>query len=271
MLNQVCFIRKVRFVALATFMASAAFAEGTTMEKFLENQALVNLGETSFQKYCSGCHGVKGDAATASQLLDPKPRNLTSGTFKFRSTPVGALPTDADLERTIRQGVPNSSMPSFANLPDSTVRGLVAYIKTLSPVWQEPSYYQKPTRLPEFPEAWKTSKSQFLDAAKKGRKVYAASCALCHGPEGRGDGPSAEGMTDEWDQPIQPANLSIGVKGGPGVDALIRGIGNGLSGTPMAGFYDALGEKDFLNVVAYVFYLRGEAKGLYPKGTVPAN
>src|SRR3990172_1345154 len=67
-----------------------------------------------FTSYCMPCHGEagKGDGQLA-YLLYPKPRNFTKGVFKLRSTPTGQVPTDADLEGTIRNGMPGTAMPSF--------------------------------------------------------------------------------------------------------------------------------------------------------------
>src|SRR6266540_3743479 len=63
-------------------------------------------GQRVFARYCISCHGVEGDGrGPTADWVDPKPRILTSGVFKFRSTPSGALPTDADLLRTITNGL----------------------------------------------------------------------------------------------------------------------------------------------------------------------
>ena len=70
-------------------------------------------GKTLYLKYCSTCHGVDGTGeGTATVYLFPKPRDFTKGIFKFQSTPSGSLPTDGDLERTIRNGMPGSAMPA---------------------------------------------------------------------------------------------------------------------------------------------------------------
>ena len=50
-----------------------------------------------FNRHCAACHGPKGDGqGPAAYLLSPKPRDFTSGTYKFRSTPSGSPPTDGD-------------------------------------------------------------------------------------------------------------------------------------------------------------------------------
>ena len=54
-------------------------------------------GKQNYNKYCLSCHGLdgKGDGEL-SYLLYPKPRDLTSGLFKIRSTPAGNPPPDLE-------------------------------------------------------------------------------------------------------------------------------------------------------------------------------
>ena len=46
----------------------------------------------------------------------PRPRDFSSGIFKYKSTAAGEPPTDEDLLRTVRDGLPASGMPYFADL-----------------------------------------------------------------------------------------------------------------------------------------------------------
>src|SRR5437867_53481 len=76
-------------------------------------------GERAFYRYCISCHGVGGDGTgPTADWLDPRPRVLTSGIFKYRSTPSGELPTDADLLRTITNGVHSTYMPHWAAMTE---------------------------------------------------------------------------------------------------------------------------------------------------------
>ena len=75
------------------------------MEK---SQDLLPLGKQVYFRRCVGCHGVKGDGnGTSARFLNSKPRDFTTGTFKFRSTIGGAnsLPSDEDLFITISHGL----------------------------------------------------------------------------------------------------------------------------------------------------------------------
>lgn len=249
-------------------LATTASAQ-MSMEQFLTNQNLVQLGQESYVKRCSGCHGLNGDATSASPFLNPKPRNFTTGTFKFRSTPNGSLPTDQDLYRTITMGVLGTSMPSFKMVPETEKVALVQYIKTLSPIWKDLKEPPQPVTLPAPPDGLFTQKSVFLARAKSGREMYAKSCALCHGHDGRGFGPAAATLQDEWGNPTTPVDFTKPyVRSGYDARDIYRVMKTGLNGTPMAAFYEALGEEKTWDVVAYVMYIRGEAAGIYPKGTL---
>ncbi|QDV70652.1 Cytochrome c [Rosistilla carotiformis] len=82
-----------------------------------------------FRKHCSQCHGISGDGnGPASSLLNPYPRDFRMGVFKFKSTQYGAKPTVDDLVRTLRQGMPGTSMPSFHLYPAEDLTALAQYV-----------------------------------------------------------------------------------------------------------------------------------------------
>lgn len=86
-----------------------------------------------YREHCAHCHGITGDGAGPTALaLYPYPRDFRLGKFKFKSTPLRRPPTDADLVRVIRQGIPGSAMPAFTTLPDEEVLALVDYVKYLT-------------------------------------------------------------------------------------------------------------------------------------------
>lgn len=86
-----------------------------------------------YREHCAHCHGISGNGAGPSAaFLNPYPRDFRYGKFKFKSTPLRKAPTDHDLERTLRNGIPGTAMPSFKTLPDEEIRALVDYVKYLS-------------------------------------------------------------------------------------------------------------------------------------------
>jgi len=54
-----------------------------------------------------------------------------------------------------------------------------------------------------YPTSFFTSPTEFAATAiAHGAKLFVANCAVCHGPNGQGDGPAAKSL------PVQPANLT---------------------------------------------------------------
>jgi len=63
-------------------------------------------GKLVYDKYCVLCHGEKGDGkGHFAEATTPVPRDFRQGTFKWRTTPSGSLPTDADLEKVLITGL----------------------------------------------------------------------------------------------------------------------------------------------------------------------
>lgn len=82
-----------------------------------------------YRKHCIRCHGTAGNGlGPAARLLSPYPRDFTLGKFKFKSTPSGTKPTKQDLMRTLQQGIPGTSMPSFKLLKTQELEALVDYV-----------------------------------------------------------------------------------------------------------------------------------------------
>src|SRR5687768_13277729 len=99
----------------------------------LGTEAQRESGKVLYSKYCAQCHGEKGDGeGYATSHLYPRPRDFTSGKFKVRTTPSGALPTHQDLINIIRRGMPYTSMPAW-NLSDQELSDLAYFTKTFSP------------------------------------------------------------------------------------------------------------------------------------------
>ncbi|MFB6346870.1 MAG: cytochrome c, partial [bacterium] len=74
-------------------------------------------GKAIYERNCASCHGTNGRGnGPAAEYLFPKPRDFTSGVYKFTSTKNGALPTDTDLERVVAEGLSPGGMPSFGSV-----------------------------------------------------------------------------------------------------------------------------------------------------------
>jgi cytochrome c len=197
-------------------------------------------GKVLYLKYCSQCHGEKGDGeGYAASHLRPRPRNFTTGKFKIRTTPNGALPTHQDLVNVIRRGMPYTSMPAWPGFSDQEVSDLADFITSFSPDFSNPEKAPKPVSLPGAPRSTKES-------VELGKKLYEENgCTRCHGTLGRGDGPSGPTLVDDWGQPIRPADLAQRwtFRGGPSREDIFRTMSTGLNGTPMPSFLEALNDE----------------------------
>jgi mono/diheme cytochrome c family protein len=213
-------------------------------------------GKRLYLKYCSQCHGEKGDAeGYATPHLYPRPRNFTTGKFKVRTTPNGALPTHQDIVNVIRRGMPYTSMPAWPTLSDQEVSDIAHFITSFSADFSNKETVPQPLTLPSAPAT--TSESIEL-----GKKLYAETgCLKCHGNLGRGDGPSAPTLTDELGQPIRAANLTQPwtFRGGPSREDIFRTMTTGLNGTPMPSFTDSLMPEQRWAITDFIVSLSGSS------------
>lgn len=209
------------------------------------------LGRRAFRAHCAPCHGSQGRGnGPAARWLDPPPRNFTLGNYKLRSTPIGELPTDADLLRTIDAGMPGSAMPAWRDrLPLATRRALVATVAAFSAEWavEDPL---PPIDVPAPPPSTPAS-------IARGKVAYeAAKCGECHGPRGLGDGTSDKLVTADH-RPISPPDLtSDRFRSGESPEAVYRILMTGLAGTPMPSYDASLPAADRWPLVHYVLSLR---------------
>jgi cytochrome c oxidase cbb3-type subunit 2 len=209
-------------------------------------------GKALYERYCIFCHGRFGDGTgDSAPYLDPKPRDFTKATFKCRSTPSGSLPLDSDLYDTMSRGIHASGMPSWKPLIRQDRVDLVAYIKSFSPRFQE----EKPAAPLVIPAEPATSP----ESVKRGAELFQSmNCWLCHGKEGRGNGPSASSLTDSRGFPITPFDFSSGTKFkcGESDQGMFRDLMTGLDGSPMPSFADALKGDQAWDIVHYIHTLR---------------
>lgn len=206
--------------------------------------------EVVYRSECAGCHGEKGDGkGIADPDMLPPPRDFTRGKFKLRSSDPRQPPSIEELAETITRGMPGTAMLSFRFLPDQTRRELARYILSFSGT--VPGDAEGAIPLPKPP-------SRTAELIAKGAKLYVElGCPACHGAQGRGDGPAAPSLRDEWGH-RNPARDLAGepFRAGHSDRAIYSVLTLGMPGTPMPGYAEASSELDRWAVVAYLQSIR---------------
>jgi len=244
---------------------SCIFALGVLVSLYLADnvsraaEADVAVSEKIYRENCAACHGERGDGkGPQADKLETKPRDFTTGIYKFRSTPSGSLPVDEDISRTISRGVRGTSMLAQLQLSAEETQAVTQYIKTFFPRFkkQKPG---KPISISPRPH------EDIIEVIALGKTLYKdAGCVSCHGPDGKGDGASAGSLKDSWGFPIRPADLTLKpFKSGPQPDDLYRALSTGLDGAPMPSYSDALTPKERWALVYYVLSIATKEK---PRG-----
>ncbi|MDP2603928.1 MAG: cytochrome c [Deltaproteobacteria bacterium] len=210
-------------------------------------QSEIKVGEKLYLENCAACHGQKGDGkGPEANRLKTKPRDFTTGNYKFRSTPSGSLPLDDDIFRSISRGVRTTSMLAQLHLSEEERWAVTRYIKTFSERFKSEKP-RKPISIPAKP-------SFNAKLVALGKVTYEeAGCGQCHGPRGRGDGPSANELKDESGNSIIPTDLTLKpFKSGSNPQDLYRTVSTGLNGTPMPSYAEALAPGERWAVVSYL-------------------
>ncbi len=228
-----------------------------------------------YRAECLQCHGNEGGGdGPASFALAPRPTDLRLGIFKHTPLVQPARARIEDLVHGLRAGVPGTSMPGFARLPEGELEGLAHYVRLLAvrgeverrlaATWADEGALAPgagPANAAEVAEKWAHSKQRVVEPATPDpgatpavlalgaelfRDPLRGNCASCHGEHGAGDGPVAwklglDGIRkpayeDAWGRPIVPRDLRTGsFRGGSRPIDLYRRIWAGIPGTPMAG------------------------------------
>jgi mono/diheme cytochrome c family protein len=90
-------------------------------------------GRNLYMRHCLHCHGVSGDGnGPTAPYLNPRPRDYRRGEFKFTSTAVGVKARRDDLHLVLQNGIPGTSMPSFALMKPNELTALVEYVRWLA-------------------------------------------------------------------------------------------------------------------------------------------
>jgi mono/diheme cytochrome c family protein len=244
-------------------------------------------GQLSYQRYCSGCHGLAGDGnGPAARFLYPKPRDFTRGLYKFVSRPSGQLPTDDDLLRTITYGLSGTAMPSWRFLPHQEKLAIVRHLKTFLPFddyyqaggierWQKMEREAEPA-IPFHRNPYALGEAESVaEALAKGKELYHGllrcwSCHPAYAPKedverwvGSPVPPTfaeAVAKPDDWGQTILPPDFpTTPLKSVRTLEDLYRVLLAGVGGTAMPSWAAVLDAEQAWAVTLYVGSLRKQS------------
>jgi mono/diheme cytochrome c family protein len=229
-----------------------------------------------YERRCAFCHGAAGDGkGPVAAELWPRPRSFVDEPFRFVSTDNG-IPTEADVVRTISNGLPGSPMPPWRKLLPAADRAeLARYLLWLPKkaafereLAKAEERRSKGKSAPSPAEVLKKVEAAFTpgkvielppkppfsrELLARGSELYAENCKACHGE--RGDGQSQQALKDGLGRAIRARSYNHGYyKGGYSDEQLAYRILAGLPGSPMPAFAPAL--KDPSDVWPLVYRVR---------------
>ncbi|MBI2343692.1 MAG: c-type cytochrome [Deltaproteobacteria bacterium] len=219
------------------------------------------LGKQLYTDHCLNCHGERGDGrGPLAPYLQPRPRDLTTGVLKYRTTH-GPIPSDIDLLQTLKMGIPGTSMPGWNMLTLNEWKALLSHIKRLSPRFQEGT----PGPRIDIPPYVASSKAL---VAEGGSLFHSAGCVACHGVAGDGRGIAAPQLKDLWGDTVIPRDLTHGpLKWGNREADIYRTLLAGIPGTPMPGYEQTLTKSQLWALVHYIKSIQQPV----PKAYDPSN
>jgi mono/diheme cytochrome c family protein len=211
-------------------------------------------GRRLYVRWCATCHGPDGRGnGPAAPSLIPRPRDFTRGLFKYKSTPAAQPPSDDDLTRVVANGLQASAMPYFRDLLTADeIREIVAYVRTLSPVFPQPA--------PVFPQAAPQRVSipprvpADATSLARGRALYAElGCDRCHGEDGR----RREKQRDATGHPVITRDLTAPwtFAGGSDPEQIWLRLTTMSSLSPMPSYAEAATPTERWHLVNYVLSL----------------
>ncbi|MBI3149119.1 MAG: c-type cytochrome [Betaproteobacteria bacterium] len=242
----------------ALLMAGPAAAKPGTADK----------GKGIYDQRCTWCHGAEGDGAgAAKEFLNPPPRDFTGGNYKIKSSFFDDMvPSDEDVFRMIRDGMPGTAMPGWSDLlSEQDMWDLVAYVKSFA------QYDKPPAKMVDYGSPVASS----AESIEKGKKLFEDGdrCVECHGKSGKGS--LTKRLKGDGGERTWPRNLTKPwtYRGSADPKDIFTRVSTGIPGTEMPSFADPKSNKKLTveetwHVANYVASLAKSGKPVAADDTV---
>lgn len=177
---------------------------GFCMTKFLRRMVLVSMiaavpasawstpsAPELYQKYCSACHGEKGNGQSrAGSALNPPPRDFTAPAVRQELTRERMI-------ASVTHGRPGTAMVGWGNrLSSQQIEGIVDHIRATFMQSQPTAAAPSASATAPSPHAHtataprggpgSNSRRVIPPNASLGERIYINNCAVCHGDKGAG-------------------------------------------------------------------------------------
>ncbi|MEM7157781.1 MAG: cytochrome c [Myxococcota bacterium] len=131
-----CLIATMFVAVAACGDAKPRFTEPVTLGGKQVPPEVLNRGSRVYALYCVSCHAIDGSGqGNAARSLKVPPRDFREADFRYVSGPEGSLPTDDDLDLTLRKGRAENGMPAWDGLSVEDRHAVIQYLKTFSDRW----------------------------------------------------------------------------------------------------------------------------------------
>ncbi|MBP90296.1 MAG: hypothetical protein CMJ64_26925 [Planctomycetaceae bacterium] len=234
-------------------------------------------GPQMYEALCSACHGSKGDGSgPGSRSVWPPPRNFRRDKFRLVSSQ-NRVPTLADIEGVIEQGMPGTSMTSFEGLTDRQRTLLAEQVLRLrrDGVRDRAIEERQQDGVPNIAEEVEAAVRRATTPAEivplpviepsnsediaRGQRIYRQQrCDSCHGEDGVGAWDVH--LRDDEGPATRPRDLvHEPFKGGHQPESIYLRLRLGMPGTPHPSS-PSLSEQQLIDLVHYCRSLAKERK-----------
>lgn len=192
------------------------------------------IGKMLYMQLCQRCHAAEGDGRGPIQPnLANFPRSFADNAEYFRNRSADQL------QRSVGQGIPGTSMPGYGQLLDQNQRDQVLNLVFTAFIGIDQTEKTPPEPLPERPRTLLNQQQRVV--------LFEQLCADCHGQSGTGKGPTADELLP------RPRNLrNYYYFAALDDQAIARVLAEGVAGTAMPRFVNQLNGQQLWSLVQQV-------------------